>query len=321
MSPRLRLAAGYVVFIGLLLLVPAIFTRVPLFTMATAVLMVLLAIGALGLVPLAGLARQVSLGQAAFYGIGGYTSAILTTRHDIDPWWGLLAGAVLAAVVAWLLGTVIFRAQGHYLALATLAFGLALAALANELPFTGRNAGITGLAPLSVFGLRLTDDLSTFYLYAALLLAATVAVHLLIRSNVGTSLTAAGDSPVAAAAGGIDIAALRRTAFVVAAVLASIAGSGYAHWYRFVDPSMLGLLNSVELLIIVTVGGRESVWGAPLGAFAVVTLAEVAKGRLPDSGAGTELTAYGIVLILSLLLLPRGLAGLPALLRRRKTVR
>ena len=318
MSPRLRLVAGYVVFVALLLLVPAVFTRVPLYTMSTAVLMVLLAIGALGLVPLAGLARQVSLGQAAFYGIGGYTSAVLTTRYHVGPWWGLLAGAVLAAALAWLLGTVIFRAQGHYLSLATLAFGLALAALVNELPFTGRNGGITGVPPLSAFGLRFTTDLATFYLYAALLLAGTVAVHLLVRSNLGASLTAAGDSPVAAAAAGIDISALRRTAFVVAAVLASVAGSGYAHWYRFVDPSMVGLLNSIELLIIVTVGGRESVWGAPLGAFAVVTLAEVAKGRLPGAGAGSELTAYGIVLILSLLLLPRGLAGL---LQRRRAAR
>jgi branched-chain amino acid transport system permease protein len=100
-------------------------------------------------------------------------------------------------------------------------------------------------------------------------------------------------------------------------VLAAVAGSGYAHWFRYVDPSMLGLLNSVQLLIIITVGGRESVWGAPLGAFTVVTLTEVVRGRLPGSGAETDLTAYGIVLLLSLLLLPRGLAGLPAALRRR----
>jgi branched-chain amino acid transport system permease protein len=315
--PRLRPFAGFLVFVAVLLLVPAAFTRVPFYTMSTAVLMVLLAIGALGLVPLAGLARQVSIGQAAFYGIGGYTSAVLSTRLHVDPWWGLLAGALLAAAVAWSLGTVIFRAQGHYLSLATLAFGLSLAAVVNELPATGRNAGISGLPPFRLFGVSFTGDLSIYWLYAGLLLAGTVAVHLLVRSHLGSALAAAGDSPVAAAAAGIDISALRRSAFVVSAVLASVAGSGYAHWFRYVDPSMLGLLNSVQLLIIVTVGGRESVWGAPLGAFTVVTLAEVVRGRLPGSGAGAELTAYGIVLILSLLLLPRGLAGLSAVLRRR----
>ncbi|MEU8821740.1 branched-chain amino acid ABC transporter permease [Actinoplanes sp. NPDC048796] len=317
MIARLRPYAGYPAFAAGLMLVPAVFTRVPFYTMSTAVLMVLLAIGALGLVPLTGLARQVSIGQAAFYGIGGYTSALLSTRLGLGPWWGLLAGAALAAAVAWALGTVIFRAQGHYLSLATLAFGLALAAVVNELPATGRNAGISGLPPFHFFGARLTDDLPLYWLYAGLLVAGTVAVHLLVRSQLGSALTAAGDSPVAAAAAGIDIAALRRTAFVVSAVLASIAGSGYAHWFRYVDPSMLGLLNSVQLLIIITVGGRESVWGAPLGAFTVVTLTEVVRGRLPGSGAGAELTAYGIVLVLSLLLLPRGLAGLPAALRRR----
>ncbi|GID32195.1 branched-chain amino acid ABC transporter permease [Paractinoplanes brasiliensis] len=317
MTARLRPVAGYVVLVAVLSTVPAVFTRVPFYTLATAVLMVLLAIGALGLVPLTGLARQVSIGQAAFYGIGGYTSAILSTRYQVDPWWGLLAGSVLAAAVAWSLGTVIFRAQGHYLSLATLAFGLALAALVNELPATGRNAGLSGVPPFHIFGVSLTTDLSIYWLYAALLLIATVTVHLLLRSHVGSALTAAGDSPIAAAAAGIDISALRRTAFVVSAVLASVAGSGYAHWFRYVDPSMLGLLNSVQLLIIVTVGGRESVWGAPLGAFTVVTLAEVVRGRLPGSEAGAELTAYGVVLALSLLLLPRGLAGLPAALRRR----
>ena len=317
MSARLRPFAGYLVLATVLLLVPAVFTRVPFYTMATAVLMVLLAIGALGLVPLTGLARQVSIGQAAFYGIGGYTSALLSTRLGVDPWWGLLAGAALAAVVAWALGAVIFRAQGHYLSLATLAFGLALAAVVNELPATGRNAGISGVPPLRLLGVSFTDDLPIYWLYAGLLVAATVAVHLLVRSQLGAALTAAGDSPVAAAAAGIDIAALRRTAFVVSAVLAAVAGSGYAHWFRYVDPSMLGLLNSVQLLIIITVGGRESVWGAPLGAFTVVTLTEVVRGRVPGSAAGAELTAYGIVLILSLLLLPRGLAGLPAVLRRR----
>ncbi|MCO8275460.1 branched-chain amino acid ABC transporter permease [Actinoplanes sp. TRM 88003] len=317
MTARFRPVAGYMVFVAVLLTVPAVFTRVPFYTLSTAVLMVLLAIGALGLVPLTGLARQVSIGQAAFYGIGGYTSAVLTVRYHVDPWWGLLAGVVLAAAVAWSLGAVIFRAQGHYLSLATLAFGLAVAALVNELPVTGRNAGISGLPPLRILGASLTTDLPFYWLCAGLLLVATVAVHLLLRSPVGSALTAAGDSPIAAAAAGIDISALRRTAFVVSAVLASVAGSGYAHWFRYVDPSMLGLLNSVQLLIIITVGGRESVWGAPLGAFTVVTLAEVVRGRLPGSEAGAELTAYGVVLVLSLLLLPRGLAGLPAALRRR----
>ncbi|GAA0485744.1 branched-chain amino acid ABC transporter permease [Paractinoplanes deccanensis] len=290
----------YGAFVVLLLLVPVIFTRSSFLTMSTAVLMVLLAIGALGLVPLTGLAQQVSLGQAAFYGIGGYTSAILTTRHHVGVWWAMLAGAVVAGGVAWLLGLIIFRVQGHYLALATLAFGLTLAALANELPFTGRSAGIAGLPPLH------GGDLGTYYLFAGILLAAMIGVDLLIHSRLGKSLTAAGDSPIAAAASGIDIGVLRRTAFVVAAVLASVAGSGYAHWYRFVDPSMLGLLNSVELLIIVSVGGRDRVWGAPLGAFVVISLTQVAKDQV---GGGSELTAYGIALIVSLLLLPHGLAG------------
>ncbi|MEV4350002.1 branched-chain amino acid ABC transporter permease [Actinoplanes sp. NPDC049596] len=318
MRSRTGPVMGFAVFAAVLLSVPAVFTRVPLYTMSTAVLMVLLALAALGLVPLAGRARQVSLGQAAFYGIGGYTSAILTTRYGLGGWWALVAGALLSAAVAWLLGSLIFRAQGHYLSLATLAFGLALAALATQLPMTGGNAGITGVPALSVLGIELSDDLSMYYVFAGMLLVATVAVQVLLRSFWGAALTAAGDSPVAAAASGVDVAGLRRTAFVVAAVLASVAGSGYACWYRYVDPGVLGLLSSVELLVIVSVGGRDSVWGAPLGALGVVTLTQLSKEQIgPASGASFELTAYGVILILSLLLLPRGLAGLPAILLGR----
>jgi branched-chain amino acid transport system permease protein len=301
---------GYGVFAAVLLAVPAIFTRVPFYTMSTAVLMGLFAIGALGLVPLTGHARQISFGQAAFYGIGGYASAILTTRWHLSPILGLLAGMALAAAVAWLLGLAIFRVQGHYLALATLGIDIALTYLANQLPFTGRNAGITDVPPL---GAAFGTDLSMYYLVAGVLLVSVVAVDRLLRSDLGKLLTAAGDSPVATAASGIDIAGLRRTAFTLAAVLAAVAGSLATHWYRYADPSMLSFLNSLQFVIIATVGGLRTVWGAPLGAFTVITLAEVSRQVaplvLPNAGGEYELAVYGLALVGALLFLPNGVAG------------
>jgi branched-chain amino acid transport system permease protein len=304
---------GYAAFGGVLLLVPAVFTRVAFFNMAIAVLMCLFAIAALGLVPLTGRAGQISLGQAAFYGVGGYTSAVLTTRWHLAGPLAIVAGMVLAGVLAWLVGLFIFRVQGHYLALATLAFGLALSFLAGQLPVTGAAAGIPDVPRLRGLGVVIGSDLSMFYLAGAVLLVAVVVVDTALRSALGRALTALGDSAVATASCGVSVQRLRRGAFVLAAVLGALAGSLYAHWTSFVDPDLLGLLNSVQLLVVVAIGGMQTVWGAPLGAFVIVTLSQAAKDLvpavLPNAVGSYEVTVYGIALILVLLFLPRGVGG------------
>ncbi len=306
--------AGYAVFLVVLLLVPAIFTRVPFYTMSVAVLMGLQAITALGLVPLTGHGRLISLGQAAFYGIGGYTSALLSTRLDVAPVLGVAAGVVLAAGVAWLLGRFLFRVQGHYLALATLSFGLMLSFLVAQLPLTGATNGITGVGSMSVFGFRFTTDLDTYYLVALVVLIAVVLVDSLMRSPIGKALTAVGDSPVAAASSGVSISALRRGTFALAAALAALSGGLYVHWTSYADPSMLGILNSVQVLVVAVVGGLRTVWGAPLGALMVLSLSEAAKTLLPNvvphASGNYEIVVYGAVLILVVLFLPNGVAGL-----------
>ncbi|MEU4674352.1 branched-chain amino acid ABC transporter permease [Amycolatopsis sp. NPDC023774] len=312
---------GYAVFLVALLLVPAIFTRVPFYTMSVAVVMGLQAITALGLVPLTGRGRQISIGQAGFYGIGGYTSALLSTRLGVSPLLGIATGAVLAAIVAWVLGRFLFRVQGHYLALATLSFGLTLNFLFAQLPLTGATSGITAVPSISLFGSDVSSDLSVYYLVAAMLLAATVVVDSLLRSPLGRAVTAVGDSPVAAAASGVSISALRRGMFALSAVLAAISGGLYVHWSSFADPSMLGILVSIQFLVVATVGGLRTVWGAPLGAFVVITLSEVAKSTIPDLVPGAsgdyEIVVYGVALILVLIFLPDGVAGL---FRRRTSI-
>ncbi len=312
---------GYATFLGVLLLVPAVFTRVPFYTMTVAVLMCLSAIAALGLVPLTGRAGQVSMGQAAFYGVGAYTSAILTTRYHVGTLVAMAAGVALGALVAYVVGLFIFRTQGHYLALATLAFGLALGFLVNQLDYTGGNGGLSGLPPLRPFGIAITGDLGMFYLLAAVLLFCVVGVDTLLRSDIGHALTALGDSPIATAASGLSISALRRATFTLAGGLAALAGTLHAHWQLAVDPSLLGILSSIQLLIIATVGGLRSVWGAPVGAFVVVSLSEASKQYVPElfpNATGQyELVVYGICLIVILLFLPGGICGGVAALVRR----
>lgn len=296
-----------------LLLVPAVFTRVPFFTMATAVLMGIMAIATLGLTILMGYAGQISIGQAAFFGIGAFSSAILTTRAGLAPILAILAGMVISAALAWVVGLAIFRVSGHYLALATIAFGLVLGFLARQLEITGGASGIFGVPRLALGPIYLKTDLAMYYFVAALLLIALVVARNLTRSMYGRSLLAIGDSEIAAASSGLDTARHKRTAFVVAAVLGSLAGSLQAHWITYVDYHTLDLMLSIQILIMASIGGRGTVWGAPVGAFLVITLSQAAKETLPrlfpNIGGQYEIVVYGIALILVLLFMPRGVAG------------
>ncbi|MGH3663838.1 MAG: branched-chain amino acid ABC transporter permease [Micromonosporaceae bacterium] len=305
--------APYAVFIAILLLVPAVFTRVPLYTMGNGVHMAILAIAALGFVPLTGYAGQISLGQAAFYGIGAYFSAILTKDATLPSLAAAGLGMLVVGASAYLLGGLLFRAEGHYLALATLGLGLVVTIIASQAEITGGTEGVIGVASLAPFGVELYGDVPFYYLAAGVLLLAVIAVDGLVRSWLGRSLTAVGDSPQAAASVGIHIAARKRLAFVVSAVLASAAGSLYAHWTSYVDSHTTDLMLSLQLLIIATVGGLRSVWGPLIGAFVIVTFLQASQESFPQLsehvGGHAEIVLYGLALILVLLFVPKGLAG------------
>lgn len=323
MNRLLRSLGPYAVLAGVLLLVPAIFTRVPFFTMSTAVQMAIMAIATLGLVLLMGHAGQISIGQAGFFGIGAFSSAILTTGYGVPPFAAMVAGMVLSGVVAWLVGLGIFRISGHYLALATIAFGLMLGFVARQSDITGGASGIFGVPDLAIGTLAFRDDLSFYYLAAAVLVVSLVLTRNLVGSMFGRSLLALGDSEIAASSSGIDTAKHKRTVFVIAAVFAALAGSLQAHWITFVDYHTLDLLLSIQILIMATVGGAATVWGAPVGAFLVIALSQAAQETLPlvfpNVGGQFEIVVYGLALIVVLLFLPKGVAGsLADLLRGRR---
>lgn len=324
MSRLWRAWGPYAVFAVVLLLVPPIFTRVPFFTMSTAVQMVIMAIATLGLVVLMGHAGQISIGQAAFFGIGAFTSAILTTELALSPLLALVVGMALAGGVAYVVGLGIFRVSGHYLALATIAFSLMLGFIARQVEITGGASGILGVPNVALGTLAFRNDLTFYYLAAAVLFIAVVLVRNLVRSMFGRSLLALGDSEIAASSSGIDTAKHKRTAFVIAAVLAALAGSLQAHWITFVDYHTMDLLVSIQILIMATVGGATTVWGAAVGSFLVIALSQTAKETLPlmfdNVGGQFEIVVYGIALIVVLLFLPKGVAGSLAELRvpRRK---
>ena len=233
------------------------------------------AILAIGLCLLMGYAGQISLGHAAFYGIGAYSSAILTTKYGASVWLGFLAAIVLSALVALLIGIPSLRLKGHYLAMATLGFGEIMSVLFNETDvITNGPEGIVSIPPISFGKFILVTAQHYYYLVwgiAILLLA--VAINI-IHSRVGRALRALHGGEIAAQAMGVNTSKYKIQIFVLSAVYGGIAGSLYAHFVNFINPSPFTLIYSIVLVLIVVLGGMGRIWGAVVGALVLTLLPE-----------------------------------------------
>lgn len=268
----------------------------------------------IGLSLLMGYAGQISLGHAAFYGIGAYVSGILTSRYGYDPWLCMLAGAVVAAGVAVAVGAPSLKLRGHYLAMATLAFGIIVnIVFREELRWTGGPDGLVGIPGLDLFGFSFDSILKYYYLVWAFVALAFVFTANLVQSPAGRALRAIHTSEAAAGAMGIHISGYKITVFVYSAVLASLAGSLYAHYMNFINPSAFDLFFSIKLLIMIALGGMYSIWGAVIGAVLIAFLSLEWLHFFEDF----EIVVYGAILLAVTVFLPEGLVGLPGKLSAR----
>jgi branched-chain amino acid transport system permease protein len=230
------------------------------------------ALAAVGLNILMGQAGQVSLGHAAFFGIGAYAVAIGPAHLGIPPWAALLIGAALSAVLAFLVGRPILRLKGHYLAIATLGLGVLVALIiSTESHWTGGPDGMP-VARLTLFGWRVTGSETWYWVTGGLLLVGTWIALNLDETPTGRAFRALHDSEIAAQVVGVDVARFKLQAFVIAAVYASLAGSALALMNGFISPDQAGFLHSVELVTMVVLGGLGSVVGSIVGAAVLVTL-------------------------------------------------
>ena len=275
-----------------------------------------------GLNLLMGFAGQISLGHAAFFGLGAYTSAVLTTRYQLSPWLGILAGIGLTSAVAFLVGLPCLRLKGHYLAMATLGVGwIANIVMTHWEPVTLGSSGIQSIPKLAIGAFQFTSDKSHFYLaWVAALVVLAISLNL-VDSRVGRAIRALHGSERAASTLGVDVARMKVAVFVVSAAFASLAGSLYAHTVNFISPSAFGFLLSVEIVVMAVIGGMASVWGAVLGAGAITLLVEWlrAVGQAVPSLQNLEMVAHGAILMLVMLVLPAGLvSGIGRLLTRRQ---
>jgi branched-chain amino acid transport system permease protein len=237
-----------------------------------AALVMLFALACIGLNLLMGFAGQVSLGHAGFMGIGAYAVAVGPTHLALPSWFSFIAGAAVSALVAFLVGRPILRLKGHYLAVATLGFGILLAIVfTNEARFTGGPDGMT-VPRLILFGWPVRGAETWYWVSAACFLVGAVLALNLIDSPTGRALRAIHDSEVAARVLGVDVAAKKLTVFVVSAVYASVAGSLLALLNGHITPEVSGFLRSIELVAMVVLGGMGSVAGSLVGAALLVVL-------------------------------------------------
>jgi branched-chain amino acid transport system permease protein len=270
----------------------------------------LYALPVLGLVLLTGVAGLISFGQAAFVGIGAYTTAYLTVTAGLSPWLTLWIGLLITAASAWLIGAITLRMSGHYLPLATMAWGLSLYYLMGNVDALGKYDGILNIPGLALFGLAIGQQRLFYVLVWAAVLLAALALLRLLDSRTGRAIRALARSPQMAEAMGIDTLRYKIGVFVLAALLASLSGWLFAHFQRTVNPSPFGLEMGIEYLFMAVLGGVGQVWGAIAGAGAVKVMEDQLQVWLPKliGAAGSyQVIVFGILLVLLLKYLPEGL--------------
>ena len=301
----------YGMLIAFLLLAP---TFVPEYWLAQLTLILIYSIVGLGLMVLSGFTGLTSLGHAAFLGVGAYVQAWLV-GHGVPFPFAIMAAALMSALVGIIVGTPALRVKGIYLGIATLAFGFIVEEVFSRWEgFTGGNAG-KHVKPPSLFGYLVQTDIAFYFLCLVVCILVTVAVLNLLRSPTGRAFVAIRDSEISAQSMGIHLARYKSLAFAVSAALAGIGGALYAHKIKFISPDQFGIVNSIELLLLIVVGGLGSVHGAFLGAIFLVSMPQViaiAKDYLPAAigqAAGLQGLVYGVVLVAFVLFEPMGLYG------------
>ena len=301
----------YAALLALLLAAPWLFAE---YWLAQLTFVLIYSIAGLGLMLLAGFTGLFSLGHAAFLGVGAYTQAVLTNAGLPFPI-ALACAAGLSAAVGLVVGLPALRVKGIYLGMATLSFGFIVEeVLARWESVTGGNSGIHIKKP-DMFGWVLETGDQFYWLCLVITVAATLGILNLLRSPTGRAFVAIRDSEISAQSMGIHLAYYKTLSFALSAALAGIAGALYAHKLQFISPDQFSLLQSVDLLLMIVIGGAGSVHGAFLGAIFLISMPQaiaMVKDYLPDAvgqAPGLQGVVYGAVVIAFVLFEPMGLYG------------
>jgi branched-chain amino acid transport system permease protein len=300
-----------IVWLALLVVVPFVAPNAYFVSLANMLLINLILIASLNL--LMGYGGQISLGHAGFFGLGAYASGVLSAKLGVSAWIGLPAAALFTGLAALIIGIPALRLRGLYLAMATLGWNAILVVMFNRLiDLTGGPNGLLGVRPFAFGRFALDNDVRQFPLVWFVSLLVMLAILNLLRSRIGRALRAVATNELGADAVGIDSFRTKLLVFVLSAGMAGIAGSLYVHVNQFASPETFSVSNSILLVVMVAIGGSGLFWGPVFGA-----LIYTAVPQLLLDYEDAELMLFGLAMLVVLIASPTGIAGLPAVLRRR----
>ncbi|HUT49770.1 MAG TPA: branched-chain amino acid ABC transporter permease [Alphaproteobacteria bacterium] len=276
------------------------------------VVIALQTMSALGLSLLMGYTGQISLGHAAFYGLGAYGSALISMRLGLNPWLSIFAATAIVAGIGWSLGWLVFRLRGHHLAMATLAFGVIVYVGFVELhDLTGGPNGLQDVPIFTVLGTFLDSDRLIYPLAWGACILTIVLAHNLVHSPKGLSMRSVAENERVAASLGQDVSALKRQILMLSAAWAAFAGGIWAHYLGYLSPNPFDVGFSIKLLVMVAIGGFANIWGVLFGVAFVTIL-----GQLLKPFGFYDVVIYGLLLVIVMVFFPNGLLdGLVTLAR------
>ena len=258
-----------------------------------------------------GYAGQVSLGHVAFYGIGAYTSTLLFTQWGINPWLGMLAGGILAAVISLVIGWPCFRLKGHYFTMATIAVAEIVQIIFNNWEFAGAAVGVT--IPMDQQGwgaLIFASKIPYYYIALGLLLVTLLANWAIEKSYLGYYFRAIKDEPDAARSLGVNLGTYKQIAFAASSFFTALGGSLYAQKELYIDPaSVLGTGLSIKMALVSILGGIGTLLGPIIGAGVLTSIDEGTRMIFGGSGRGTDLIVYSALIIVIAVYYPTGVIG------------
>ena len=253
-----------------------------------------------------------ALGHAAFSCIGAYTSSLLALNIGLSPWIGLLTGACVAALSGIIIGYPAVRLKGDYLALATFGLGIIVYSIAkNWISLTRGPMGLPGIPGFSVFGFQLSEIWSYLLLVLFFVIVTVLVIKRIVNSPFGRILRSIREDEIASEALGKDTTKYKLLVFIIGAFFAGIAGSLYAHYITFIDPSSFTVMESITILLMVIFGGMGSISGSIVGAVILVVFPELLRflGMPSSIAAPMRQMIYGLLLVVLMIKRPQGIMG------------
>lgn len=300
---------GLLVFALIIIIFPLLISQSFYITKATFAGIYTIVAVSLGL--LMGFAGQISLGHAAFYGVGAYTTAVLTTTYDLNPWLGLAFSMIIPGLIAFIIGFTMARLNGYYLAMATLAFGIIVHVLLVEWKSVTKGAsGLYGIPKIQLFGYSLLQGLPYYYFVWAFAIIIIILSLNMIHSRIGRALRSIHGSEIAASAMGVDAGKYKMQVFILGAMFSGLAGWLMAHMSYSISPTSFTLETSIIFLAMVVLGGSISIWGAVVGSLLITMIGVIVKilgEHIPFITSDFEQVLYGLILMAVVIFLPRGL--------------